>query len=54
VPSGSAGMFTDPRLIRAIERMNEHLDKGIEANLYYRKFEEFDKEVKDIRDAANM
>lgn len=55
VPAGyTGGMFVDPRLIRAIERMNEHLDKGIKTNFVYREFEDYQDEVAKIRDAANM
>jgi hypothetical protein len=44
----------NPELLRAIEKLNANLEKGIKAKLFYRDFEDFEKEVDDIRDAASI
>lgn len=46
--------FNNPESIKAINRLNDALEKGIKAKLFYRDFENYDGEVQKIRDLANL
>lgn len=43
-----------PELLKAVNRLNNNLEKGIRAKLYYREFEEYEDDVKSIRNNASL
>lgn len=53
-PSETIVYQKDPELLDAINRLNENLEKGIKAKLFYRDLEEYEKKVKETRDNANI